>query len=64
MGWGCSRDGFQGLKDVVFIYLYICFLLRSKPAFSLAILKTDFLGDTLVQSNIDGAITPLNFFPQ
>lgn len=48
MAWGCLRAGHRGLKDVVLIYLFISLPLRSKPAFSFAILKTDFLGDTLV----------------
>lgn len=44
-GGGCLRSGYRGLKDIVFIYLSPA---EKQKAFSLAILKTDFLGDTLV----------------
>lgn len=52
MGRRVSRAGHRGLKDV--IYLYVCMYVfiylspAEKQTFSLAILKTDFLGDTLV----------------
>lgn len=56
----CKGPGHRGFKDA--IYLFICLLLRGKLAFSLAPLKTDFLGDTLVEHRRRHHSTDFFFF--